>query len=246
MAETKPTSESAQTKPVPEKIAKRKTIVYKSRIDPAVIKLTAEKMKSRLFTKVGFLKPGPEEIRVVSIDRYYEPYVVVDGKYRVDYYKKRVFTVDVDDEARDVTIFNETVKPEILTDVGGTRKVIRIEGEERLFYEDKAYLIIDAAGREVEPDLVPSAPCEEHPHKLLKEFQKRTERVKITPQRGVDIIRSRIVKRPTDLGRVGKELFQVSEHAVIYSPIYEITFRNVRTGEEKIVKIDGVTAKIVL
>jgi len=32
---------------------------------------------------------------------------------------------------------------------------------------------------------------------------------------------------------------------VIYSPIYEITFQNVRTGEERLVKIDGVSAKII-
>ena len=235
----------AEVNHVPEKIAKRKTIDYKSRIDPTVIKLTAEKMKSKLFTKVGFLKPGPGEIRVVSIDKYYEPYVVVDGKYRVNYFKKRVFTFDVDDGARDVRILNETFKPETLTDVAGTRKVVRIEGEERLSYEDKAYLILDASGREVSPELVPSAPCEEHPHKVLKEFRKRTGKVKTSPQKEIELVRSRIVKRPAGLGRVGKELFQISEHAVIYSPVYEITFRNVKTGEEKTVKIDGVTARIV-
>lgn len=235
-----------EVKPVPQKITKRKTIVYKSRIDPTVIKLTAEKMKSKLFTKVGFLKPGPEEIRVVSIDKYYEPYVVVDGKYRVDYFKKRVFTFDVDDEAREVVILNETFKPETLAQVEGTRKVVRIEGEERLSYEDKAYVILDASGREVSPDLVPSAPCEEHPHKVLKEFRKRMGKLKTTPEKEIELVKSRIVKRPADLGRVGKELFKISEHAVIYSPIYEITFRNVKTGEEKTVKIDGVTARIVL
>ena len=235
----------AEVKPVHERIAKRKIIVYKSRIDPTVIKLTAEKMKSKLFTRVGFLKPGPEEIRVVSIDKYYEPYVVVDGKYRVDYYKKRAFTFDVDDEAREITILNETFKPETLTDIAGIRKVVRIEGEERLSYEDKAYLILDASGREVSPELVPSAPCEEHPHKVLKEFRKRTGKVKTTPEKEIELVRSRIVKRPGDLGRVGKELFQISEHAVIYSPVYEITFRNVKTGEEKTVRIDGVTARII-
>jgi hypothetical protein len=92
---------------------------------------------------------------------------------------------------------------------------------------------------------VPSAPSEDHPEKILQEFGKKSGKVKISPQKGVEIVKSRIVKRPPDAESVENELFQVSEHAVIYSPIYEITFRNMKTGEEKIIKIDGVTAKII-
>ncbi len=235
----------AESNPLPEKIVKRKTVVYKSRIDPTVIKLTAEKMKSRLFTKAGFLKPGPEEIRVVSIERSYEPYVVVDGKYRVDYFKKRVFTFDVDNEASGVKILDEDFEPEVLRDVNGIRKGVRIEGEERRSYEDKAYLILDSSGREVSPDVVPSAPCEEHPAKVLKEHKHRIEKLDVSPAKAIEAVRSKIVNRPEDLEDVSGEVFEVSEYAVIYSPIFEISFRNVRTGEEKSVSVDGVTAKII-
>ena len=234
-----------ETSPLPEKIVKRKTVVYKSRIDPTVIKLTAEKMKSRLFTKAGLFKPGPEEIRVVSIERSYEPYVVVDGRYRVDYFKKRVFTFDIGNEASGIKILDEDFEPEILRDVNGTRKVVRIEGEERRSYEDKAYLILDSSGREVSPDVVPSAPCEEHPTKVLKEHKHRVEKLDMSPAQAIDAVRSKIVNRPADLEGVGDEVFEVSEFATIYSPIFEITFRNVGTGEEKSVKVDGVTAKII-
>jgi hypothetical protein len=48
-----------------------------------------------------------------------------------------------------------------------------------------------------------------------------------------------------DATEIKDELFQVSEHAVIYSPVYEITFKNSKTEEERVVKIDGVTAKII-
>lgn len=232
--------------PVPEKIAKRKTIVYKSRVDPTIVKLTAEKMKSKLFVKFGFSKPRPEEIRVVSVDKYYEPYVLIDGKYSVDYYKKRVHTLDVDERTEDVRILGETFKPEsLVTPTGETRKVVKLEAEERASYEEKAYVILDKTGREIPPDQVPSAPSEDHPHKIMKEFGKKSGKVKIPPRKGVQIVKSKIVKRPSDADVIENELFQISEHAVIYSPIYEITFRNVKTGEEKIIKIDGVTAKII-
>ena len=59
------------------------------------------------------------------------------------------------------------------------------------------------------------------------------------------MVKARIVKRPSDIAKIDDEIFQISEHALIYSPIYEITFRNVRTGEERLVKIDGVSAKII-
>jgi len=236
-----------EVSPLQEKIAKRKVIVYKSRVDPTIVKLTAEKMKSKLFIKFGFSKPRPEEIRVVSVDKYYEPYVVIDGKYNVNWYKKRVYTLDVNEEIDDIRILGQTFKPEsLVSPTGETRKVIKLEAEERSSYEEKTYVILDKTGHEIPLDQVPSAPSEEHPQKILKEFGKKSGKLKVSPQKGVEIVKSRIVKRPLDTDTVENEFFEISEHAVIYSPIYEITFRNMKTGEEKVIRIDGVTAKIIL
>jgi len=209
-------------------------------------RIVAEKMKGKLFVKFGFSKPKPEEVRVVSVDKYYEPYVLIDGKYSIDYYKKRVYMLDVDDKTEGLRILNQTLKPEsVVSPPEEPRKVVRLEAEERLSHEEKAYVILDRSGREVSPDMVPAAPSEEHPQKILKDFGKKLGKLKISPRKGMEIVKSRIVKRPPDADRAENELFQVSEHAVIYSPIYEIKFRNMKTGEEKIIKIDGVTAKII-
>ena len=236
----------AEIPPVSERIARRKVIVYKSRVDPTIVKLTAEKMKNRLFVKFGFSKPKPEEIRIVSVDKYYEPYILVDANYSFDHYAKRVYTLDVDDETEEVRILGETFKPEtVVSSTGESRKVIKLEAEECLSYEDRAYIVLDKTGREISPDQVPSAPSEDHPHKILKEFGKKTGKVRFPPRKEIELVKTRIVKRPPEAGVIENELFQISEHAVIYSPIYEVTFRNVKTGEEKTIKIDGVTAKIV-
>ena len=231
---------------ISERIAKRKVIVYKSRVDPTIVKLTAEKMKGRLFVKFGFSKPNPEEIRVVSVDRYYEPFILVDAKYNIDYYKTRVYTLDVGNETDEVRVLGETFRPE--TVVGPdeeSRKVIRLEAQECLSYEDKAYIILDKTGREIPADQVPSAPSEDHPQKMLKEVGKKAGKLTFSPRKGVEMVKARIVKRPPDADKIENEVFQIFEYAVIYSPIYEITFRNVKTGEEKSIRIDGVTAKIV-
>jgi hypothetical protein len=235
--------------PVPEKISKRKVIVYKSRVDPTIVKLTAEKMKYKLFGKFGLSKRKAEEIRVVSVDKYYEPYTLIDARYNIRYFKKRVYTLNVDSGTEEVKILGASYVPETVSDAAGEsgepNKAVTLEAELWSSYDDKAYLVLNKEGNEIPPDQVPAAPSEDHPEKILKEFGKKSGVVKGSPRKEIDMIKSRIVKRPQDIDEIEEELFNISEHAVIYSPLYEITFRNVRTGEEKVVKIDGVSAKIL-
>jgi len=226
----------------PEKIAERKIIVYKTLIDPTVIKLATEKVKDRLFVKFGFLKPNPDQIQQVSFEKDYEAFVVVDGKYTIDYYRRRIYTIKVDDKAQEVILFNLTFKPETSNEPLG--KVVRIEGEERLINLAKAYIVLSADGREVSPKRIPSAPSEEQSKKLLAEIES-TKKLEILPNEEIDIIRNKIVKRPTEIKRIVHELFEVSDRAVIYTPIYKVKFQNTKTGEIKIVKFDGVTAKLL-
>jgi len=233
---------STSPEQAPEKITDRKIIVYKTLIDPTVIKLATEKVKDRLFVKFGFLKPNPDQIQQVSFEKDYEAFVIVDGKYNIDYYRRRIYTVRVDDKAQEVILFNQTFKPEVSNEPTG--KVVRIEGEERLIHEAKAYIVLSADGREVSPKRIPSAPSEEHSKKLAAEIE-TTKRLEILPNEEVDIIRSKIVRRPPEIKRVVKELFEITDRAVIYTPIYKVKFQNSKTGEAKTVKFDGVTARLL-
>lgn len=233
--------------PVPEKIVERKVVVYKTLVDPSVAKITGEKSKDKLFVRLRFLRPKPEEVQYVSVDKYYEPYIAVNGKYTIDYYRKQAYTLKVDERVRQVILFNQTFKPETLkTPTKKAFNEIKFEGEERLFYEDKAYVILDKKGREVTPEQVPSAPSEDEPEKILAEFSEKMGRLQVSPDMEIGIIRSKIVKRPSDIKRVVRELFEVSERTIIYTPIYEVAFKNTRTGGVKTLKIDGVTTKMIL
>ncbi|MDG6222610.1 MAG: hypothetical protein IAX21_05715 [Candidatus Bathyarchaeota archaeon] len=234
--------------PVPEKISERKIIVYKSRVDPTIVKLTAEKMKYKLFTKFSFSQNQAEEIRVVSVDKYYEPYVLIDAKYDVHYYKTKLYSLGVDPETEEVKISEKSYTPEVEPAGNGaesSRKVIKLEAKMYASYNDKAYIVLDSDGNEIPPDQVPAAPSEDNPEEILKEFNKKTGDVKLTPQKEINMVKARIVKRPENVGEIEDELFHVSEHAVVYSPFFVITFRNEKTAEEKIIKIDGVTAKVI-
>ena len=236
-----------ETAPTSEKIVERKVIVYKTLVDPTVVKVAGEKLKNKLFVRFGFLKPKPEEIQFVSIDKHYEPYIVINGKYIIDYYRKSAYTVNVDEKVQEVILFNQKLTPEPSKEPSARGyKVIKLEGEEHLLYKNKASLILDRTGREVPLKQLPSAPSEEHPRKMLAELGENAKKLEIVSDADVGILRSKIIKRPTDIKRIVRELFEVTERAVIYTPIYEVLFQNIKTGEVKALEFDGITSKRIL
>ncbi len=124
--------------------------------------------------------------------------------------------------------------------------MIKLDGDEHLLYEDKASLILDRTGREVPLKQLPSAPSEEHPRKMLAELGENAKTLEIVSDADVGILRSKIIKRPTDIKRIVRELFEVTERAVIYTPVYKVLFQNIKTGEVKALEFDGVTSKRIL
>lgn len=236
----------ADIPPTPEKVPRRKTVVYKTLVDPTAIKITGEKIKTRLFTKFWFWKPRPEEIQTMSSEKYYKSYFLVEGDYNIDYYRKRHYTLNIDEKVQEAIILDKTFKPDLPKKFSKVPyKTITLEGEERLLHENRACLILDEAGRKVDPRRVPSAPSEERPKKALAKHSGPMKKLKAAPNRDVDALRHKIVRRPPDIERVVQELFKVSERSMIYTPIYKLAFKNVRTGQVKTVEIDGVTGRAI-
>jgi hypothetical protein len=231
---------------LPQKIVDRRIIFLKSRLDPTMARLLGEKVKGKFFTRLHFLKPKPEEIRLISIGKYYIPYVLVSGKYAIDYCRKHVYSVNVDKNAREVAFFDRKFKPEPLSQPPDEAQVIKLDGVEFFHYEDEASFVLDKMGRESDPEQLPCAPSEKWTVEELAKTGIKFEEVKISLEEEIDFLRSRIVNRPSDVGEVIREIFEVSERALIYCPMYQVTCRNVKTGKEAIAKIDGTTGKAVL
>jgi hypothetical protein len=223
-----------------QKIAERKTIAYETRTDTTVIKVAAERDKVQLFARFGFLKPKREEIHLKSIDKYYEPYMVITGKYFIDYYRKCAYTIKIDERVLEVILLDHKLEPDRQQNrAAKDRNLITLHGEERLKNEIKASLILDKSGQEVPPKELPSAPSEKHPKKVLAALGTK----EIAPEADLEIIKSKILKRPKDINRLVNELFEVTERAVIYVPRFRVLYKNARTGEEKTMEFDGVTAE---
>jgi len=229
---------------IPEEIVKRKIIVYKPRIDIKTVRATAEKMKTQLFRKFVFMKPKPEEVQLVSINRYFEPYVVVDGEYSIDYSKNWVHNIQVDDTMQDLTLFGEKVRPKTLR--GNLQipcKILQLTGEGRFKLEAKAHIIFDKQWLEVGLEQLPLVPFEEQPEKILSNVDQEFGNAEMAAEKEVEILKSRIVRRPSEILCIHNELFKVSERAVIYKPMYKVTVRNVKTKKETTMIIDAITGK---
>jgi cytoskeletal protein CcmA (bactofilin family) len=229
---------------VPQKIVERKTVVLKSRLDPTMARLLGEKIKGKFFVRLRFLKPKPEEIRLISFEKYYEPKIVVGGKYAIDYCRRRVYVVHVDEETREIVIAGREFKPEHLSPERPS-KVIKLEGEEHFHYDDEAYFVLDRMGRDVAPEQMSYAPSEEQGVERLAEFGTKVREVEISREEEIDFLQSRIVNRPSGV-EVTKEIFEVNERALVYNPMYQLTFQSVKTEKKVTLEIDGITGKITL
>ena len=235
---TEPVVISAETSPTKENIVERKTIVYEAYIDPTVIRVAGEKLKKQLFTRFVLFKPKSEDVQFVSLEKFYEPYIVISGRYFIDYYRRCTYLFKVDEAVREVVLLNHKFLPAASKSSKNDR-IIKLPGEERLVSEAKAFLILDKNGRDATVDNLPSAHSEKKPEEVIKKLgiEELAENV------DVNFVRQRIAKRPKDVSRIVEEVFEINDRSVIYNPRFKLLFRNVKTWDEKVLVLDGVTSK---
>src|SRR5512136_2089231 len=96
--------------PLPQKVVDRKIIVLKARLNSAKVKRIGEDNKIGFFVKYGFLKPRPADISLVGFSKYFEPFILIGGKYSIDYCKKRVVRMESDDQTKKFFVGGEEIK----------------------------------------------------------------------------------------------------------------------------------------
>jgi hypothetical protein len=224
-----------------ENIVERKTIVYETLVDPAVIKIAAENVKEQLFTKYIFLRPKPEEVTVSSVEKAYVPFILITGKYSIDYYRKRMFTFKVDNAVSEVVFgFGRFSSKQITDSLGKTYKGIELSAEERLQIEVGATLALDALGKETSLKQLPAAPSEKNPEEILAKANEK----QVAPDFEVKVLKNKIQKRPSDVAWIENEAFEITERIVIYTPRFRAVCRNNRTGRKRVAEFDGVMGKL--
>jgi hypothetical protein len=205
-------------------------------VDPTVIKVTGERLKRRLFTKLAIMRPNPVHIQLVSMKKYYEPYIVINAKYFLDYYRMCSYTVSIDKDVVEVILQNQKYYPKkSQTPVAS----ITIEGEERLVVDETSFLMLDKNGLEANLETLPSAPSEKKPKETIAKYKIK----EIASEVDIDFVRKRLVHRPKDLSRAVTEVFEIGERVVIYAPRFKLTYVNALTYQEKSMEFDGVTSR---
>ena len=228
---------SAETPSTKEKIVRRKTIVYKALVDPELIKIACEKLKKQLFAKFAFywFQPKLEDIQFVSLEKYYEPYIVISGKYFIDYLRNCTYIIKVPEGVREVILRPNKYVPA----TSKSERIVKLNVEERLINKAKTFLILDKNGKDATVDNLPSAPSEKKPEKAIEEFGIE----ELAENADVNFVKQRIAKRPKDISRIVEEIFEITDRSVIYTPRFKLLFKNVKTGEEKVMILDGITSK---
>jgi len=219
-----------------DKIVPRKTVVYETLVDPTVIKVTGERLKRRLFTKFLVLRPKPALVQLVSMTKYYEPYIVINARYFLDYYRMCDYSVYVDNEVREVILLNQKFYPEKHPNAVSS---ITLQGEERLVVENKAFFMLAKDGKEANLETLPSAPSEKNPEETITKYCI----AEVDSTADINFVRKKLVQRPENLSRIVDEVFEVGERVVIYAPRFKLQYIHTQTGQEKSIEFDGVTAK---
>ena len=229
---------------VPEKVAERKIIVYKPRVDSKEVRSIAERMKTMLFRKLIFMKPKPEEVQTISIEKYFEPYVVVEGEYSIDYSKNWSHNIQVDETMQELTFFGEKITPVSLKDHLATPcKIVTLSGVGRLRFEAKARIIFDNDWQQVGLEELPFVPFEEQPEKVLGSVEQNPKNFNLSDEKEVELLKSMLIQRPSDILSVHNELFTIFDRALIFKPMYRVSFVNIKTKKEATLQIDAITGK---
>ncbi len=230
---------------LPQKIADAKTVVLKTRLDSNVVRLQAEGLKRNFFAKLGFFKPKAEEIQLVGYEKYYEPYIVIGGKYSLDYCKKHAFSIEVEKATREVFIAGRKFEAVASKSGKNLDQMINLEGEEYAHYERETFFVLDRLRREISPKSFSFAPYEVQLDGAA-DVNLNLRRISISVNEIIELVRSKIAKRPPDLAEIIREIFEIRENTIVYRPFFEFTFHNTKTKEYVTLQVDGVSGDKIL
>lgn len=220
------------------------TVILKPHFDLNMVKMKGEKLKASFFSKLGFLRPKDEDIAIVALNKYYEPFVIVGGKYSINYCKRQSYAIEVEDETRELLINGKRFVSEPLAQ-GKRNRVVKFMGEEYPSYQIETYLVLDRTLQEVSPEKLFLAPFD---HELERQQDSAFDlrKANIHMDEAIERLRAKIVRRPSDVTEVIKEAFEITSRIAVFKPTYELVFHNARDGKKVTALIDGITGEIDL
>ena len=227
---------------MPQKVVDQKIIILKARLDPDKAKSLGEEKKKDFFKRSKFLKSRSSgtDISLIGFSKYYEPFIIIGGKYSIDYCKKHFFEIKTDTKEDRLFVAGEEKKPEPYDPTKPSR-TFRLIGEERCHYEDETFIVLDRLKREVPTETVSMAPFNE---KTEDTVDCDLRKANISVDEEIDIIKSKIVNRPANSDFIIREIFEINDRLLVYTPMYELIFQDLKKSDEIILLVEATTGKI--
>ena len=237
--------------------AEEKTIVLKDQLEPEKLDEIIYNKKTSLFGSV-FSRPKPDEIHIHSKITAYESYLIISGRYEIDFYRKATHKIDVSGDVIEIImgdgIFPIKTKSGILEKfgdkmkggIGIDREEVELEVEEHAVQRQSGTLTLDHHGHEIKefPHKIDSRSIENYPTRTLEQNSENVKHQEMTRESCIDKLRMKLRKiSPQDI-RMNSEKFIIDKITTVYVPVHEA-----RCVDPKkkigILRIDGITKKIL-
>jgi cytoskeletal protein CcmA (bactofilin family) len=228
-----------QAETQPQSIVNVKTVVLKPRLDVDAVNSIGEKTKINLFSKFGF-KPKPRDVEIISFENYYEPYFIIGGRYSIDYCKEHPLRCDVNNKVNKLYIAGQEFNAKSQNSKK-PKKILKLTGEEHSHYEKETFFILDRNRHEVSPEKLPFSPFNLKNRKC--EITGDFKSISIPTNIQIDFLKSKIAIRPSELVAIIKEIFEITDRTIVYTPMYQITFKKLKTQIEAAILINGITGE---
>mgnify|MGYP001818655376 CR=1 FL=1 len=237
--------------------AEEKTIVLKNHLESEKLDEIIYNKKTSLFGSV-FSRPKPDEIHVHSKIIAYESYMIISGKYEIDFYRKATHKIDVNGDVIEIVmgdgIFPIKTKSGILDKfgdkmregIGIDKEEVELEVEEHAVQRQSGTLTLDHHGHEVKefPYKIDSKSVENYPTRILEQNSENIKPQELAKESCIDKLRTKLCKTsPQDI-RMNSEKFIIDKITTVYVPVHEARCVDPKKKIE-ILRVDGITKKIL-
>ncbi len=227
-----------------------KIAVLRKRVDEAAAREAVEANKAKAFR--SFLaKPKKKDVHVHSMDLYYEPILVVSGRYYADYYRSATHVISVDSDVMEVVFGDDVFQARTKSRLEKTFAVRRGKNkidlplEEHVFVRREDRMAFDHHGRAIKiPFDMGSEDVEHRPKALLSRNESKVRRHEITPDEAAAKLLDAIKLRPDPGARDVSEKFSLREVTELYVPVFEAVLAGPKRKAGKM-RLDAVRNKIL-
>ena len=214
--------------------------VYKVVKDYKSIRSIVEKDMINVFGKGLFRKPKHDDVECEELNLIYESFVISNIKYHLEYYRNKQYTISIDDNVVETTVFGKVLEPTKMEGKSENLKQLVIESKERLVQEKTKEVAVDRKGRSIDHTKLPTGKTEPDPIKFLDSYKTNVRHMEVSiPQ----ILKNAIEKIPVNKEQIIDEHIDIIDQVLIYTPIFEARCINHKTHEIKIIQISAITGK---